>query len=78
MHAVFQLIVIHKMASSEYMLQGLRRWKLESAKSVLTKDEGEQSTSLLQLPPFFAEWCVVWYFHAGGGLNSSSCFTEPL
>jgi hypothetical protein len=66
------------MASSEYMLQGLKRWKLEGAKSVLRKDEGEQSTSLLQLPPLFAEWCVVWYFHAGGGLNLSSCFTEPF
>jgi hypothetical protein len=66
------------MVSSEYMLQGLKRWKVEGPKSVLRKDKGEQSTSLLQLPPLFAEWCVVWCFHAGGGHNSSSCFTDPF
>ena len=37
MHAVFQLIVIHKMASSQYMLQGLKRCKLEGAKSGLRR-----------------------------------------
>jgi len=45
-HVVFQLVVIHKMASSQYMPQGLKRWKLEGAKLGLRKDEGEQSTSL--------------------------------
>jgi len=46
MHAVFQPIIIHKMASSQYMPQGLKRWKLEGAKSGLRKDEGEESPSL--------------------------------
>jgi len=34
------------MASSQYMPQGLKRWKLEGAKSGLRKDEGEESPSL--------------------------------
>jgi hypothetical protein len=60
------------------MLQGLKRWKLEVAKSGLKMGEGEQPTSLLQLPPLFTEWCVVQCCLTGGGLNSSSCLTEPL
>jgi len=43
-----------------------------------TKDEGEQSTQLLQLPPLYTDWCGVWHCHVGGGLDSSSCLAIPF
>jgi hypothetical protein len=45
---------------------------------VCRKDEGEESTLLLQLPSLCADWCVAWHCHVGGGHHSSYCLAKPI
>lgn len=37
---------------------------------------GEESIPRLQLPPFSADWCVIWRCHAAEGLDSPSCWPK--
>jgi hypothetical protein len=52
------------------------------SRRVLKRDcrevEREQSTQLLLVHPFWADWCAVWRCHARGGFYSSSCSAEPF
>jgi hypothetical protein len=59
-HAVFQLVIVHKTASLECLLQRAKKMEVRGGLNWdCREDEGEQSTSLLQLSSLCADWCVV-------------------
>jgi len=78
-HAVFLLFVfpqdgivgVHPLEDQKDGSQSVLNWACK-------KDEGEQSTSLLQLPSLCTDCCDIWHCHAEGGLDSSSCLARPL
>jgi hypothetical protein len=77
--AVFQLVVVGKRTSSEYILQ---RSQEDGSWRVLNRDcredEAEQATPLVQLPTLCTDWFSFWGCPERRGLDSSPCLAEVI
>jgi hypothetical protein len=77
-HTVFQLVVFRKTASSECILQEAKKMEVEGYYIGTAKKMRENSPLLCCQIPLSADWCAVWRYHAGGGLDSPFPFSRTL
>ena len=73
-HADFPLVVVRKM-DAVHPAAGQKDGSPRVLNRDCRKDDGEQPTPLLQLPPLYADWCAVWRSHAAE-LHSSTYLAD--
>jgi hypothetical protein len=82
-HAVFRLLVIHKSASLEFVLQGAKSMEVGGC-WIGTVGSMRENISPYCCSCIPCAWTGVWsgvrsgVRHAGGGLVSSSCLAKPF
>jgi len=77
-HTVFQFVVFRKTASSEFILQEAKKTEVEGYYIGTVAKMRENSPLQCCQRPSCADWCAVWRYHAGGGLDSSSPFGRTI
>jgi len=71
---VFQLVIVSKTASSACILQEAKKMEGEVCYIGTVAETRENSPLQCCQIPSYADWCVVWRYHAGGGLDPSFPF----